>query len=245
MFEILAFGIALAALIFSRKALNKLREAEARIAALEEGVAPQRTIVAAAPSPTEAPLAPTIAPDAAPVEPSPQTWIRDAGRSGSTATAGNAGRGGHRRPRDAPAAHRRALKSVSARAGWSGSAGSRSRSAGFSSCATRSKPDCSAPPRACSSADCSRWPCSPPANGPAARKRFRRSHSCRSPTSRRSLPPPAPRSRSAPSTRATRSTTSSRPPSPSSRSALSRSRRSRPRCCTGRRSQDLASSARS
>ena len=76
MFEILAFGIALAALIFSRKALNRLREAEARIAALEEGVTPPRTIVAAAPSATEAPLAPTIAPDAAPVETSPQTWIQ-------------------------------------------------------------------------------------------------------------------------------------------------------------------------
>ena len=75
MFEILAFGIALAALIFSRKALNRLSEAEARIAALEEGVAPRRTIVAAAPSATEVPLAPTIAPDAAPVETSPQTPI--------------------------------------------------------------------------------------------------------------------------------------------------------------------------
>jgi uncharacterized membrane protein len=76
MFEILAFGIAILALIFSRKALNKLREAEARIAVLEKGVPPPRTIVVSAPSSTEAPLAPTIAPDTTPEEPAPQTWIQ-------------------------------------------------------------------------------------------------------------------------------------------------------------------------
>src|SRR5215218_6982897 len=76
MFEILAFAIAIIALIFSRKALNKLREAEARIALLEDSAATQRTIVVAAPPSTEAPLAPTIAPEAGQDEPSAQTWIR-------------------------------------------------------------------------------------------------------------------------------------------------------------------------
>src|SRR5215475_6618877 len=71
MFEILAFGIALAALIFSRKALNRLREAEARISALEQGAPPQRTIVVSAPSPIEAPLAPTIEPEAEAIEAPP------------------------------------------------------------------------------------------------------------------------------------------------------------------------------
>jgi uncharacterized membrane protein len=72
MFEILALGVAIAALIFARKALNRLNEAEARIAALEQGAPPSRTVVVPAPSPTEAPLAPTIAPDMAPAAPSPQ-----------------------------------------------------------------------------------------------------------------------------------------------------------------------------
>jgi uncharacterized membrane protein len=59
MSEILVLGIAIAALIFSWKTRNKLREVEARIATLEAG-AP----VAMAPSPAEEPLATTIASEA-------------------------------------------------------------------------------------------------------------------------------------------------------------------------------------
>ncbi|MDQ8730810.1 DUF2339 domain-containing protein [Bradyrhizobium sp. LHD-71] len=70
MFEILVAGIAIAALIFSRKALNRLRAAEARIAALEAASPPERT-TAAAPA-VEQPLAPTIVPDV-PAEPAAQT----------------------------------------------------------------------------------------------------------------------------------------------------------------------------
>ena len=47
---------------------------------------------------------------------------------------------------------------------------------------------------------CSRWRCWLPANGPGARRAFRRSTRCRSPISRRSSPPPAPRWRSRRST---------------------------------------------
>lgn len=65
MFEILAAGIAITALIFSRKALTELRNVEARIAAIEEAAA-QRTVFASTAPPEQAPLAPTIAPDAAP-----------------------------------------------------------------------------------------------------------------------------------------------------------------------------------
>ena len=64
MFEILAFGIAIVAIVFSRQALTKLRTIEARLAELEERAASQRTIVVSAPPPSEAPLAPTIAPEA-------------------------------------------------------------------------------------------------------------------------------------------------------------------------------------
>ena len=103
MFEILAFGIALAALIFSRKALNRLREAEARIAALEEGVAPQRTIVVAAPSRDRSAARTDHCAGCGTRRDVAANLDPDAGRSGSSAAAGNAGRGGHRPPRDAPA----------------------------------------------------------------------------------------------------------------------------------------------
>lgn len=77
MFEILAFIIAIVALIFSRKALNRLREVEARLAELQQDLARPRTVVVAAAAPaTEAPLAPGIAPEDAPDELSPQPWLR-------------------------------------------------------------------------------------------------------------------------------------------------------------------------
>jgi uncharacterized membrane protein len=75
MFEILAFGIAIVAIVFSRRALTRLRTVEARIAELEQRAASQRTIVVSAPSATEAPLAPTIAPETPQEQPSPQTRI--------------------------------------------------------------------------------------------------------------------------------------------------------------------------
>jgi len=75
MFEILAFGIAIIAIVFSRQALTKLRKVEARIAELEERATSQRTIVVSAPSATETPLAPSIAPEAPQEQPSQQTWI--------------------------------------------------------------------------------------------------------------------------------------------------------------------------
>ena len=79
-----------------------------------------------------------------------------------------------RKPRSRPPRlrsrpHRRkASRSVSAQAGWSGSAGSRSRSAAFSSSSTRSKPACSGRACASSSAAClpRRW--WRPVNGHAA-----------------------------------------------------------------------------
>jgi uncharacterized membrane protein len=77
MFEILAIGIAIAAFIFSRRALSKLREVEARIAELQErGASQPPTIVLSAPSSSETPLAPTIAPERPESEPAVQTWIQ-------------------------------------------------------------------------------------------------------------------------------------------------------------------------
>jgi uncharacterized membrane protein len=62
MFEILVLGIAVAALIFAFGARGKLREVEARIAALEAG-RPSRTVDVPTVSPDAEPLAPTIAPE--------------------------------------------------------------------------------------------------------------------------------------------------------------------------------------
>jgi uncharacterized membrane protein len=75
MFEILAFAIAIVALIFSRKAINRLRDVEAKLAILQ--AAASSAPAPAAPAPTEAPLAPTIVPEAHEAEPEPaSTWIQ-------------------------------------------------------------------------------------------------------------------------------------------------------------------------
>ena len=77
MFEILAFGIAIVAIIFSRQALSKLRTSKRGSRSSRSALPPQRTIVVSAPSATEAPLAPTIAPEAPRgASPQPQTWIQ-------------------------------------------------------------------------------------------------------------------------------------------------------------------------
>jgi uncharacterized membrane protein len=61
MFEILAFTIAIVALILSRKAINRLRDVEAKLAKLQE--AASRPPIVTVPAPTEVPLAPTMAPE--------------------------------------------------------------------------------------------------------------------------------------------------------------------------------------
>jgi uncharacterized membrane protein len=65
MFEILVFGLAIAALIFAMTARNKLQQIEARLAKLEAG-APVRASVVSDEAQPEATLAPTIAPEAEP-----------------------------------------------------------------------------------------------------------------------------------------------------------------------------------
>lgn len=70
MFEVVVLAVAIAALIFSRKTLNRLRAVEARITALEAAATPPQATASAS---VEAPLAPTIAPEAPQPEPALRT----------------------------------------------------------------------------------------------------------------------------------------------------------------------------
>ena len=235
-FDFLSLVIAIVAVVFARKAFNQVAVLRARLDLMEHlaASAPAAPVTAPVPPPLprEAPADQPAAsetrseptrpppPPIAPAAPPPNS----ARNSGPRPGTGSRLRGTPRHPlgglgRRSDAGARRLLH---------GPLFDRGRADSDQACAR------------CSAA-CSRWRCWPPANGPAARRASRRSQHCRSPTFRRSSPPPAPRSRSRRCTPPMRCTIFWRPPPPSSCSAWWRWARWPQRCCTARRWPDSAS----